>query len=196
MKDLPLFQGQPLSALQVRQFGSVPVSRWLCALCSRFLSFEFRFSEFGVCCGSFGLYGLLGGAARLFQWRIMGDCAFEKNSARVQVMDAHDSFLHALLPCQDPQQYTLMYEYLSRFPNAIGCNLIDHEGGVAQIQNGARCRIFVKLELGTKMKQIQAISQFSFVLYFNIHYTPKYKHAISHANRPAGISTPLTTGSI
>jgi hypothetical protein len=53
---------------------------------------------------------------------------------------------------------------------------------VTQIQNGARCLVFVKLELGTKMKHIPAISEFSFVLYFNIHYTPKYKHATPHAN--------------
>ena len=52
----------------------------------------------------------------------------------------------------------------------------------------ARCLIFVELGLGTKMKHIQAILEFSFVLHFNTHYTPKYKHAIlhPHANRPAG----------
>jgi hypothetical protein len=36
------------------------------------------------------------------------------------------------------------------------------------------------------MKHIQAILEFSLVLYFNIHYTPKYKHATPHADRLAG----------
>ena len=68
---------------------------------------------------------------------------------------------------------------------------------MTQIQNGARCLVFVQLELETKMKHIPAISEFSFVLYFNIHYTPKYKHATPPANgRPARISTPLATGLI
>ena len=39
-------------------------------------------------------------------------------------------------------------------------------GDLTQIQIGARRLILVKLGLGRKMKHIQAISKYSFVLYF------------------------------
>ena len=52
----------------------------------------------------------------------------------------------------------------------------------------------VKLEQRRKMKHILAISEFGFVLYFNIHNTPKFKHATPHANRLA--STPRNCANI
>jgi hypothetical protein len=66
------------------------------------------------------------------------------------------------------------------------CGLI--RGETSQIQNAARCLIFVKLEQRRKMKHIQTNSEFGFVLYFTMHNTPKFKHASPHASRLA--STP------
>ena len=56
-------------------------------------------------------------------------------------------------------------------------------GDLTQIQIEARRLILIILGLGRKMKHIQNISKYSFILYFSIHNTPKYKSATSHVNQ-------------